>query len=203
MKIGRPGGVLSCVTHGKISTLERSTPASTPATPTQSTPRTRNTSSIDTNTTTPPRFCLRPPSQNKQRAAPLAASAAGGDNGSFGGGGGEEDDAAKLPTDVDIDQLLLELAGMDAGRQYEDRSGERSDDWGGRVEDEGWQGEEGGGGFGGGAPRFADGGGQAEEKGWKRKRNRRKRKSDWDPEVRGSVQAAAAVTATAGTCCFA
>lgn len=90
----------------------------------------------------------------------------------------------KLPSDVDIDQLLLELAGMDAGRRYEDRSAERSDDWSGQgqVEEEGWQGEELGGGFGEGPPQVADG--RGEEKGWKRKRKRKKRKSDWEPEVR-------------------
>ncbi|CAN0184510.1 unnamed protein product, partial [Ectocarpus sp. 4 AP-2014] len=57
----------------------------------------------------------------------------------------EEDEPLPSPSnslsDVDIDQLLSELAGMDGGPTPEARSGEA------KVEEDGWGGERGGDGF--------------------------------------------------------
>lgn len=108
-----------------------------------------------------------------------AAAAAAGDNADFvEGGDGSLPPPPKLPSDMDIDQLLSELAGMDPGR----RSGDARDE--GRVEEEGWEGGEGGGGFvdtDKDFSQFEDGG--EEEEGWKRKK-KRKRRRRWDQEVR-------------------
>lgn len=89
---------------------------------------------------------------------------------------GEGDEEINLPADVDIDQLLLELAGMDAGQRSDGRGNERV------VEREGWEGEGRGGRFGddSGVAAFENPG--AEEKKWRKKKKKRRR--GWDPEVR-------------------
>ncbi|CAN0043059.1 unnamed protein product, partial [Ectocarpus fasciculatus] len=84
--------------------------------------------------------------------------------------------------DVDIDQLLLELAGMDGGPSAEARSGE------GTVEEEGWGGESGGDsfdddndGFGGGS------GGGKERTRWKKRKRRRGWESEETPPLPASI----------------
>ncbi|CAM9954580.1 unnamed protein product, partial [Scytosiphon promiscuus] len=87
---------------------------------------------------------------------------------------GEGDGEMNLPSDVDIDQLLLELAGMGDGQRSDDRADERE------VEQAGWEGRGEGSSFGEDSGVAASGDAGREGKKWRKKKKKKKR--GWDAD---------------------